>query len=103
MDLERQRLLERHGYKVRTYERVIPPAGDDSATADIWPKVKSAIEPGADNYLVDYDSFPAVYSPNGTPVRPYQADGRTPNPIDVQWDFAWEQHFKRTNKKGYKP
>lgn len=70
---EQKRKLKGRGYRVGTYESVLP---DDQPD-----------QPGGGSY----DSFPAVFAPNGQAVEPYDLDG-SPADLDSQWAAAWSHY-----------
>lgn len=76
--------LRQAGYKIKTYERILQPG--ERAADGLEPT-----EPGG-----DYDSFPAVHSPDGKPLNPYGQDGR-PRPILNQWEAAWWDYQRQTS------
>lgn len=80
---EQVKTLRQAGYKIRTYERVLERG--QVSTDGLRPD-----EPGG-----DYDSFPAVFSPAGRVIQPYDRPGKQ-RPIAAQWESAW-QHYNKAN------
>ena len=98
-DNEDKKMLMSRGYKVKQYERVKPQRPPDTPGNFnlVWPKLldDETIAPAADGS--DYDSFPAVFDPNGSAVCPYNSKGE-PMPIDEQWERARIQFHVRNSK-----